>query len=140
MGSQRHDFTWLQRVLKQRGVRLTSNELAYELQSKVARICVDAINRLQFTCARMGWLAGCRRSWVVCYPPIAALARPHLCMCSTMSLLCSAVLHEVLHLKLLRAAPDALTSALDSCSPSFPTAGGVRPETAAGRPGCRRQR
>ncbi|PRW58407.1 nuclear pore complex NUP50A-like isoform X1 [Chlorella sorokiniana] len=34
VGSQRHDFTWLQRVLKQRGVRLTSNELAYELQSK----------------------------------------------------------------------------------------------------------
>lgn len=30
-----HDFTWLQRVLKQGGVRLTSNELAYQLQSKV---------------------------------------------------------------------------------------------------------
>lgn len=35
VGSQRHDFTWLQRVLKQAGVRLTSNELAYDLQSKV---------------------------------------------------------------------------------------------------------
>ncbi|KAI7844570.1 hypothetical protein COHA_001928 [Chlorella ohadii] len=34
VGSQRHDFTWLQRVLKQAGVRLTSNELAYDLQSK----------------------------------------------------------------------------------------------------------
>ncbi|PSC76901.1 Leucine-rich repeat-containing 40 [Micractinium conductrix] len=29
-----HDFAWLQAVLKQRGARLTSNELAYPLQSK----------------------------------------------------------------------------------------------------------
>ena len=31
---QRQDFSWLQRALKQRGIRLTSNELAYSLQSK----------------------------------------------------------------------------------------------------------
>lgn len=34
VGMARHDFLWLQRMLKQRGCRLTSNELAYPLQSK----------------------------------------------------------------------------------------------------------
>ncbi len=34
-GSPPHDFAWLQRLLKQHsGVRLTSNELAYQLESK----------------------------------------------------------------------------------------------------------
>lgn len=87
VGSQRHDFTWLQRVLKQRCVRLTSNELAYELQSKVACICVDAGDQLTAVHLRSHGLVGwCPRSWVVCYPPIAALARHHLfitpCPCS----------------------------------------------------------
>lgn len=34
LGAAQHDFTWLQRVLKRRGVRLTSEELAYQLQTK----------------------------------------------------------------------------------------------------------
>lgn len=36
VGAHAHDFTWLQSVLKQRGVKLTSDEVGYQLQSKVA--------------------------------------------------------------------------------------------------------
>ena len=32
--ARQHDFTWLQRVLRRKGARLTSNELAYQLECK----------------------------------------------------------------------------------------------------------
>lgn len=58
VGSQRHDFTWLQRVLKQQGMRLTSNELAYDLQTKVGTQSAVLQHTGLRSAVHGGWLVG----------------------------------------------------------------------------------